>query len=155
MPPAAPEGPLAGLVVGDLMRPDPLTARADQTLADFAAGVPPDDPREAYPVVDGRRPVGLLAWPCAAGDALLVHDLMAPLERVVVLEEDRSADEAVRAMDRAGAAGALAVDRAGSLVGILSAREIGDALRIEPAAPPRRGLGSRLRRWRPRGPARP
>jgi Zn-dependent protease/CBS domain-containing protein len=72
---------IAGLRVRDVMVRDPRTARPDETLATFLAGLDEDERLTAYPVVDEGRLVGLLPIRTAT-DA-------APRERERVRVEER------------------------------------------------------------------
>ncbi len=127
------EGALEGFVVADLMSPHPLISQADQTLSDFMAQIPPGDRSDAYPVLDGLRPVGILPSPrdVHGHDWAIerVRDRMVRLERVPLLRLDEPAPEAVLAMIRAHAASALVLDE-GRLAGIVSSRDITEALKI-------------------------
>ena len=114
-------GALRGFVVSDLMSPHPIVSHADQTLRDFMAGIPEGDPAEAYPVLDGLRPVGILPSPRSLQGrdwaTLRVRDRMLPV--AVVLKADEPAPEAILAMVQAHAASALVMDH-GHLAGIVS-----------------------------------
>ncbi len=135
---------LEGLVVADLMNLHPITAQADETLRDFMAEVPGDDRSAAYPVLDGLRPVGILQSPLrlpgmTSGEwtTLRVRDRMLRLDQVTVLELDEPAPDAVLALASAGRDSALVLD-GGNVAGIVSAREVTEALRAGKRRPPGR-----------------
>jgi Zn-dependent protease/CBS domain-containing protein len=127
------QGALRGFVVSDLMAPHPIVSQAEQTLRDFMAEIPEDDLSDAYPVLDGLRPVGILPSPRnVSGHAwatMRVRDRMTPLERVPVLTVDEPAPDAMLAMIEANAGSALVMDD-GHLAGIVSLRDITEALRV-------------------------
>lgn len=127
---------LKGFVVADLMAHHPIVSQANQTLRDFMAGVPRDNPSAAYPVLDGLQPVGILPSPqrrarSGAGEwsTLRVRDRMVRLDRVPLLSPDEPAPEALAAMVDAHANDALVMDD-GHLAGIVSSQDIADALRV-------------------------
>jgi Zn-dependent protease/predicted transcriptional regulator len=127
------QGALEGFVVADLMTPHPIVSRAEQTLRDFMAEIPEGDRSDAYPVLDGLRPVGILPSPrTASGHALTelrVRDRMVQLDRVPLLTVDEPAPDAILAMIEANAGSALVIDD-GHLAGIVSSRDIIDALKV-------------------------
>lgn len=114
-----------GLVVADLMTTSPVVAPAEQPLREFMDRVAWSNEHRAYPVVDDRRPVGLLVlrdvaktpqryWP-----SLHVRDAMLPLAEVALVGEEDTAVDALGALLRDGTALALVVE-AGNLAGVLS-----------------------------------
>ena len=126
-------GALRGFVVSDLMSPHPIVSHADQTLSDFMAEIPEGDPAEAYPVLDGPRPVGILPSPRSLRGhgwaTVRVRDRMVPLALVPLLSVDEPAPEAILAMVEAHAASALVMDH-GHLAGIVSSHDITEALKV-------------------------
>lgn len=141
------QGALEGFVVADLMTHRPIVSQANQTIRDFMAEVPADDPSAAYPVLDGLRPVGILPSPRAitgrgAGDvaSLWVRDRMVRLDQLPLLTPDEPAPDAMLAMVDANAESALVMDD-GHLAGIVSSRDIAEALK----------LGERRHRAQPSG----
>ena len=127
---------LEGFVVADLMHHHPIVSQADQTIRDFMAEVPADDPPAAYPVLDGLRPVGIL--PSAHGltrngggvaTTVRVRDRMVRLDQMPLLTPDEPAPEAMLAMVDANAESALVMDD-GHLAGIVSSRDIAEALKL-------------------------
>jgi Zn-dependent protease/predicted transcriptional regulator len=130
------QGALEGFVVADLMSHHPIVSQANQTIRDFMAVVPADDPSAAYPVLDGLRPVGILPSPRGltrngAGEVatLWVRDRMVHLDRLPLLTPDEPAPEAMLAMVDAHAESALVMDH-GHLAGIVSSRDIAEALKL-------------------------
>ena len=130
------EGALEGFVVADLMTHHPIVSQADQTIRDFMAEVPADDASAAYPVLDGLRPVGIL--PSLRGltgngsgevASLWVRDRMVRLDQLPLLTPDGPAPEAMLAMVDANTGSALVMDD-GHLVGIVSSRDIAEALKL-------------------------
>jgi Zn-dependent protease/CBS domain-containing protein len=129
---------LEGLTVDDLMSINPPTARADQTLGDFLATVSPDEPLAAYPVVEGPEAVGILRSPRRADGTLpeewatvRVRDRMLGLDRVAVFAPDEPASGAMVALAEAGTDSALVLEH-GHLAGVLTARDVAEALRAAP-----------------------
>lgn len=127
------QGALRGFVVSDLMTPHPIVSHAEQTLRDFMAEIPEDDPSVAYPVLDGLRPVGILPSPRnvsgGASTTLRVRDRMVRLDRVPLLAVDEPAPDAILAMIEANAGSALVMDD-GHLAGIVCSRDITEALKV-------------------------
>jgi Zn-dependent protease len=141
---------LAGLTVDDLMSIHPHAAQADQTVRDFMAEMPADDdPLVAYPVLDGLEPVGILrSQTRVAGRSpdewatVRVRDRMLPIDRTAVLAPEEPVRDAMLALARAGADSALVLDH-GHLAGILTARDVADALESRNRRPPHSGGGSK------------
>jgi Zn-dependent protease/predicted transcriptional regulator len=130
------QGALEGFVVSDLMTHHPIVSQADQTVRDFMAQIPADDQSAAYPVLDGLRPIGILPSPrrqtkSGIGDvaASRVRDRMVRLDQLPLLTSDEPAPEAMLAMVDAKADNALVMDD-GQLAGIVSARDIDEALKL-------------------------
>jgi Zn-dependent protease/CBS domain-containing protein len=126
---ASDRGGLDGLVVGDVMTPRPVTARADQTLREFMDQVAWSHERAAYPVLDGERPVGLLVLRHVASipqrdwASVRVRDEMLSLREVPVVSEGDPAAGVLISLVRRRADAALVVDGA-RLVGMLSTSEL-------------------------------
>ena len=127
---------LAGFVVADLMTHHPIVSQAEQTVRDFMAEVPADDPSAAYPVLDGLRPVGILPSPrgltgtgADEWTTLRVRERMVGLDQLPLLTPDEPAPEAMLAMVDAHADSALVVDD-GHLAGVVSSRDINEALKL-------------------------
>ena len=144
------QGSLRGFVVSDLMSPHPVVSQAGQTLRDFMAEIPAGEPADAYPVLDEGRPVGILPSPghLAGHDwtVVRVRDRMVPLARTPVLALDEPAPEAIAGMIQARAGAALVIED-GRLAGIVSSRDITEALKVGV----RRQFGRRPRDTAPPG----
>ena len=127
------QGALEGFVVADLMAPHPTVSQAEQNLDEFMATTAADASSTSYPVLEGLRPVGILPSPRRfAGHArttLRVRDRMVRLDDVPSLAADEPAADAIRAMVEADADNALVMDE-GRLAGIVSSRDINDALKV-------------------------
>ena len=124
---------LEGFVVADLMTPDPTVSQAEQNLGEFMATTGADASEASYPVLDGLRPIGILPSPRQfAGHALTtlrVRDRMVRLDDVPSLAADEPAADAIRAMVEAEAQNALVMDD-GRLAGIVSSRDVNEALKV-------------------------
>jgi Zn-dependent protease len=131
----ATEEALAGLRVRDLMVRDPVTVDADFTLGRFMDEVASSRRFTTYPVVEGDRPMGLLAFSSVASvprsdwDTQRVRDSMIPLDRVPLLMEDTKAVEALAALSSPTSNRALVVDN-GHLAGLLSITDLARALEV-------------------------
>jgi hypothetical protein len=85
---------LAGLRVGDLMTPDPITVPSDHTLGEFIDDVAWQRRHTTYPVIDGGHFAGLLVFQCVSSvprdqwDARSVRSCMIPAEEVPRLRQD-------------------------------------------------------------------
>ncbi len=124
---------LEGFVVSDLMTPDPTVSQAEQNLGEFMATTGADAAEASYPVLDGLRPIGILPSPRQfaghASTTLRVRDRMVRLDDVPSLAADEPAADAIRAMVEAEAENALVMDD-GRLAGIVSSRDVNEALKV-------------------------
>jgi Zn-dependent protease len=126
---------LAGLRVQDVMTRNPVTVPPSMPLGRFIDDVVWNHRHTTYPVVDDGRPVGLLPFrrvaesPRSEWDGITVRDRMLPIEDVVVLDGEMEASKALAELQDDGAGRGLVVDD-GQLVGILSARDVADALEL-------------------------
>jgi Zn-dependent protease len=117
---------LAGVTVADVMTPDPPTVGPETTLAALTDRMLADR-RTTYPVLDGEAVLGVVA----------LDDLRraeSETVRAATREVPRLApeDDAFEAFARLSAAGATAavVERDGRLVGLVTEREVADALAL-------------------------
>ncbi len=91
----ATEQALEGLRVRDLMVRDPVTVDADSTIGRFMDDVAWSQRFTTYPVLEGAKPIGLLAFASVAAvprsdwDTRRVRDTMISLDRVPRLTETR------------------------------------------------------------------
>ncbi len=131
----ATEQALGGLRVRDLMVRDPVTVDADSTIGRFMDDVAWSHRFTTYPVLDGGRPVGLLAFasvaaiPRADWDTRRVRDTMISLDEVPQLTEDEPAVDALTELSAPRANRALVVDD-GHLAGLLSITDVARALEV-------------------------
>jgi Zn-dependent protease/CBS domain-containing protein len=131
----ATEAALDGLRVRDLMVRNPVTVDGDLTVGRFMDEVARSRRFTTYPVVDGERPIGLLAFSSVAGvprpewDSRRVRDAMIPLDQVPQLTEDESAVEALAALSPPTSNRGLVVDN-GHLAGLLSITDLTRALEV-------------------------
>jgi Zn-dependent protease/CBS domain-containing protein len=136
----ATEAALAGLRVRDLMVRNPVTVDGDLTVAQFMDEVAGSRHFTTYPVVDGERPIGLLAFrsvaavPRSEWDSRRVRDTMIPLDRVPMLTEDEAAVEALAALSSSSANRGLIVENE-HLAGLLSITDLTRALEVRPRPP--------------------
>ena len=92
---------LRGLRVKDVEVRDPVTVPADTSLRAFIDEVFRFTRYASYPVTDGGRTVGLLAvgdvegCPVGQLEQLRVRDRMAPLDKILVLDEDTDLGDAI------------------------------------------------------------
>jgi Zn-dependent protease/predicted transcriptional regulator len=132
---AATEQALAGLRVRDLMVRDPVTVDADSTLGHFMDNVAWSQRFTNYPVLDGDRPVGLLASASVAAvprsewDSRRVRDTMIPLHEVPLLTQDEKAVDALAELSAPTANRGLVVEN-GHLAGLLSITDLARALEV-------------------------
>jgi len=131
----ATEQALGGLRVRDLMVRDPVTVDADSMIGRFMDNVAWSHRFTTYPVLDGGRPVGLLAFasvaaiPRAEWDTRRVRDTMISLDEVPQLTEDEPAVDALTELSAPRANRALVVDD-GHLAGLLSITDVARALEV-------------------------
>jgi len=131
----ATEQALEGLRVRDLMVRDPVTVDADSTIGRFMDDVAWSQRFTTYPVLEGDRPIGLLAFASVAAvprsdwDTRRVRDTMIPLDRVPRLTEDEKAVDALAELSAPTANRALVVDN-GHLAGLLSVTDLARALEV-------------------------
>ena len=124
---------LGDLRVRDLMVSEPVTVDPDLSVGRFMDEVAWSRRYTAYPVLDGGRPVGLLAFRCAAEvpradwDTRSVRDCMIPRERVPVLEEDETAEDALAQLSESEVSRGLVLDGE-RLAGFLSISDLARAL---------------------------
>jgi CBS domain-containing protein len=137
----ATEAALEGLRVRDLMVRDPVTVEGDLTVGQFMDDVARSRRFTTYPVIDGEKPIGLLAFSSVAAvprsewDLRHVRDAMIPLEEVPLLTEDETAVDALAALSAPTSNRGLVVDN-GHLAGLLSITDLTRALEVgRPARP--------------------
>ena len=129
----ATEQALGGLRVRDLMVRQPVTVDADSTIGRFMDDVAWSQRFTTYPVLEGDRPVGLLAFASVAAvprsewDTRRVRDTMIPLDEVPQLTEDGLVVDALEELST-GNRGLVVVD--GHLAGLLSITDIARALEV-------------------------
>jgi len=129
-------GALAGLRARDLMTPTLTTVSPDQTIGELMDGVAWADRPDAYPVVEGGRPVGLLPFrviadvPRGEWNARTVGESMLPIAVIPLLAGDESLEEALRALS--GGIGRALVLEGDRVAGLLSVSDIAGALRTSP-----------------------
>jgi Zn-dependent protease/predicted transcriptional regulator len=131
----ATEQALGGLRVRDLMVRHPVTVDADSTIGRFMDDVAGSHRFTTYPVLEGDRPVGLLAFASVAAvprsdwDTRRVRDTMFPLDDVPLLTEDETAVDALEELSAPTGNRGLVVDD-GHLAGLLSITDIARALEV-------------------------
>jgi Zn-dependent protease/CBS domain-containing protein len=131
----ATEQALGGLRVRDLMVRHPVTVDADSTLGHFMDDVAWSQRFTTYPVLDGGRPVGLLAFASVAAvprsewDTRRVRDTMIPLDQIPRLTEDEKAVDALGELSAPNANRGLVVEN-GHLAGLLSITDLARALEV-------------------------
>jgi Zn-dependent protease len=129
-------GALAGLRARDLMTPTARTVSPDQTIGELMDGVAWSDRPDAYPVVEGGRPVGLLPFrviadvPRGEWNARTVGESMLPIAVIPLLAGDEPLEEALRALS--GGIGRGLVLEGDRVAGLLSVSDIAGALRTSP-----------------------
>jgi predicted transcriptional regulator len=112
----------------------PVTVDADSTIGRFM-DVVAGSHRFTTPVLDGDRPVGLLAFASVAAvprsdwDSRSVRDTMFPLDDVPLLTENELAVDALQELSAPTGNRALVVDD-GHLSGLLSITDIARALEV-------------------------
>jgi Zn-dependent protease/CBS domain-containing protein len=131
----ATEQALEGLRVRDLMVPDPVTVEGDSTIGRFMDDVAWSHRFTTYPVLEGARPIGLLAFASVAAiprsdwDTRRVRDTMISLDQVPLLTEDEKAVDALAELSAPTANRGLVVDN-GHLAGLLSITDLARALEV-------------------------
>jgi len=136
----ATEAALHGLRVRDLMVRDPVTVDGDLTVGQFMDEVARSRRFTTYPVVDGGRPIGLLAFgsvaalPRSEWDSRRVREAMLPLDRVPQLTEDETAIDALTALSPPASNRGLVVEN-GHLAGLLSITDLTRALELRRSRP--------------------
>jgi len=131
----ATEQALGGLRVRDLMVRHPVTVDADSTIGSFMDDVAWSHRFTTYPVLEGDRPVGLLAFASVAAvprsdwDTRRVRDTMFPLDDIPLLTEDELAVNALEELSAPTGNRGLVVDD-GHLAGLLSITDIARALEV-------------------------
>lgn len=136
---------LGGLAVRDLMVPDPVTARSEQTLGEFMDQIAGSARYTAYPVVDDGEVAGMLPFACVLRtprgewDERRVAECMLTRDEVPVLALDERALEALSDLSEGDLHRGLVLEE-GRLAGLISITDIARVL-----ADPRR---SRLARPR-------
>ena len=136
----ATEAALHGLRVRDLMVRDPVTVDGDLTVGQFMDEVARSRRFTTYPVVDGGRPIGLLAFgsvaalPRSEWDSRRVREAMLPLDRVPLLTEDETAIDALTALSSPPSNRGLVVEN-GHLAGLLSITDLTRALELRRSRP--------------------
>jgi Zn-dependent protease/predicted transcriptional regulator len=131
----ATEQALGGLRVRDLMVRHPVTVDVDSTIGRFMDDVAGSHRFTTYPVLEGDRPVGLLAFASVAAvprsdwDSRGVRDTMFPLDDVPLLTEDEMAVDALQELSAPTGNRGLVVDD-GHLAGLLSITDIARALEV-------------------------
>jgi Zn-dependent protease/CBS domain-containing protein len=136
----ATEAALHGLRVRDLMVRDPVTVDGDLIVGQFMDEVARSRRFTTYPVVDGGRPIGLLAFgsvaalPRSEWDSRRVREAMLPLEGVPLLTEDETAIDALTALSSPTSNRGLVVEN-GHLAGLLSITDLTRALELRRSRP--------------------
>jgi Zn-dependent protease/predicted transcriptional regulator len=131
----ATEQALSGLRVRDLMVRHPITVDAGSTIGRFMDDVASSHRFTTYPVIEGGRPVGLLAFASVAAvprsewDTRRVRDTMISLDQVPLLIEDESAVDALADLSAPRANRGLVVEN-GALAGLLSITDLARALEV-------------------------
>jgi CBS domain-containing protein len=116
---------------------NPAVVDPDLTVGQFMDGVARSHRFTTYPVVDGERPIGLLAFNSVAGvprsewETRRVRTAMTPLDRVPVLTEDATAVDALAALSSPTSNRGLVVEN-GHLAGLLSITDLARTLEVRP-----------------------
>jgi CBS domain-containing protein len=125
----------------------PVTVDADSTIGRFMDDVAWSHRFTTYPVLEGDRPVGLLAFasvsavPRSEWDMRRVRDTMFPLDDVPLLTEDELAVDALEELSAPTGNRGLVVDN-GHLAGLLSITDIARALEVGRSSPQTPSLGA-------------
>jgi Zn-dependent protease/CBS domain-containing protein len=126
---------LGGLRVRDLMAREPVTVPAWMSIARFMDEIAWSRRYTSYPVLDGERVVGLLAFRCVAEvprsewEARLVRDCMIPRERVPVFAEDDAAVDALARLSETDLNRGIVLEH-GRLTGLVSITDLARALEV-------------------------
>lgn len=131
----ATEQALEGVRVRDLMVERPVTVSADVSLGQFMDDVARSQRYTTYPVVEGGRPVGLLAFRSVAGvprdqwDKRRVREVMIGLDDVPRLTDDEPAIDALAELSESRVSRGLVVND-GRLIGLISITDLLRALEV-------------------------
>jgi Zn-dependent protease/predicted transcriptional regulator len=131
----ATEQALDGVRVRDLMIEEPVTVTADMSLGEFMDKVAWSKRYTTYPVMEGRRPIGLLAFRAVAAvprdqwDTRRVRDVMLGRDDIPVLADDEPAIDALAELSESNVNRGLVVDD-GRLIGLLSITDLVRALEV-------------------------
>ena len=135
---------LGGVRVRDLMARQPVTVPASMSIARFMDEIAWSRRYTTYPVLDGERVVGLLAFRCVAEvprsewEARLVRDCMIARERVPVFDEDDAAVDALARLSETDLNRGIVLEN-GRLTGLVSITDLARALEVGmPGRRPRR-----------------
>jgi Zn-dependent protease/predicted transcriptional regulator len=126
---------LGGVRVRDLMTREPVTVPASMSIARFMDEIAWSRRYTTYPVVDGGRVVGLLAFRCVAEvprsewELQLVRECMIPRERVPVFDEDDAAVDALAELSESELNRGIVLEDE-ELTGIVSITDLARALEI-------------------------
>ncbi|MDP9243332.1 MAG: site-2 protease family protein [Actinomycetota bacterium] len=117
---------LVGATAEQAMGPPPAAVPAAMALSDVLERYLRGHEQEAFPVVEGSRPIGLLTFESASRvgqhDPLRpARDAVVPLDQVATVAPETPLDEVIR---RLGPTGAALVLRDGELVGAITAGDI-------------------------------
>jgi IMP dehydrogenase len=113
----------------------PVTVDADSTIGRFMDDVAWTHRFTTYPVLDGSRPVGLLAFESVAAvprsewDTRRVRETMASLDEIPLLTEDETAVDALAKLAAPPVNRGLVLDN-GHLGGLLSITDLARALEV-------------------------
>lgn len=131
----ATEQALHGLRVRDLMVRDPVTVQVDISLGQFMDEVAWSQRFTTYPVLEGGRPVGLLAFRSVAAvprtewDVHRVRECMLPRDEVSLLDADETAIDALAKLAASEVNRGLVIDD-DHLIGFLSITDLARALEV-------------------------
>jgi Zn-dependent protease len=131
----ATEQALSGLRVRDLMVRDPVTVPVDLSLGQFMDEVAWAQRFTSYPVLDGGRPVGLLAFrsvaavPRSEWDVRRVRECMLPRDELPLLVAEETAIDALAELAASEVNRGLVIDN-DHLVGFLSITDLARALEV-------------------------
>ncbi|CAM3845641.1 site-2 protease family protein [Nocardiopsis rhodophaea] len=123
-------GVLAGIPVREAMTPDPVTAPAETTIAEFLDGPLFRYRHSAFPVTrDGTLPLGMVCIhqirnvPVGARSTTTLGDIMRPRDEIVTTSPDEPLTEVLTRMESGPDQRALVLDGE-SVVGILTPSDI-------------------------------